>query len=428
MTERLHQLAARVYNTPLLIHPDKALVIESVLRRWAAGDAPKPAALLDGEGGAGDGRRRVYRVTPGGTALIPVVGTLVHRGAWIGAYSGMTSYQGLSRQLAEARADDAVRAVMLDIDSPGGEAAGMFELSRMVRAVDAEKPVWAMANEGAFSAAYGLAAGGSRILAPESAMAGSIGVIALHMDESKRDEKEGVVYTPIYAGAHKADFSSHAPLADDARARIQALVDEHYRQFVALVSELRGLPAEAVRATEAGIFMAGEARGRGLIDGVATLSEAVAELEAETNGRNRVITHTRASARVTERSVAMSREREDVPADKPETSAATEADLTAAREAGIQAGVEQERARVAAILEHPEAEGRTELAHKAVATGLSVEHAAEMLAASPKSVPGVLTSLQGAGNPDLRPDTPDDVEPDSPQAIEASWDRAFGRA
>ncbi|MCC5809868.1 MAG: S49 family peptidase [Ectothiorhodospiraceae bacterium] len=385
MVERLAQLAPRIYNTPLLVDWQKAVIIEEVLWRWSAGETPKPEAAL---GGARAAEQRTYFVTDRGVAVVPVVGTLVHRGAWIGSYSGMTSYQGLARQFTEAARDDGVRGIVLDLDSGGGEAAGMFELARLIRQVDGEKPVWAVSNESMFSAAYGLGSAARRVLAPESALAGSIGVIAMHQDRSEKNKRDGVRYTPVFAGARKADMSPHAPLSDAARERLQAIVDSSYQQFVGLVAHHLGITEQAVRDTEADIFMTHEAQRIGLVHGVSTLGDAIAELEADVNRSSRIITPSRASARAaTERTTTMDPKTET--ADKPEQSAITEADLQAARaegyQEGLKTGAEQERVRVSGILEHPEAEGRTALAHKAVSTGLTVEQAADLLAASPKT-------------------------------------------
>lgn len=105
-------------------------------------------------------------------------------------------------------------------------------------------------------------------------------MIALHVDESKRDARLGLQYTAVIAGQHKADFSSHEPLSDQALARIQSVVDDQYGLFVAAVARYRGLSEDAVRGTEAQIFTAPEALDIGLIDGIATLADVLCMLSS----------------------------------------------------------------------------------------------------------------------------------------------------
>jgi ClpP class serine protease len=125
----------------------------------------------------------------------------------------------------------------------------------------------------AYSAAYWLAAAAERVYVPITGGVGSIGAVALHVDQSKRDKMMGYTYTFMYAGAKKVDLNSHQPLSDRGRARLQAEVDRFYGLFVADVAKDRGLSAEAVRATQAGLLTPTEAQDGGYVDGViATLS------------------------------------------------------------------------------------------------------------------------------------------------------------
>ena len=87
-----------------------------------------------------------------GVAVIEVSGVLVHRGAWVGQSSGPTSYEGIAAQLGAAASDPAMRGIALEIDSFGGEVAGVFDLADAIRAARSAKPVWAFVAEHAFSA------------------------------------------------------------------------------------------------------------------------------------------------------------------------------------------------------------------------------------------------------------------------------------
>lgn len=161
----------------------------------------------------------------------------------------------------------------------------MFELAERIRAASQIKPIWAHANDAAYSAAYALAAACQRLTLSQTAGVGSIGVIALHVDQSVKDAKDGLNYTAVFAGSHKNDFSPHEPLSPQAATALQAEVDRLYDIFVAQVAQMRGLEPDAVRATEAGLFYGEQAVAAGLADAVrpfdAVLTEFTEALAAQ---------------------------------------------------------------------------------------------------------------------------------------------------
>ena len=269
----LPHIASRVLDTPLVIGQAKLEAILAVIGPRIGIETPAPAVMN------GDGRRRgANLVTPEGIAVIPVFGTLVKRAGDIEAASGLTSYGHLEEQILDAATDPAVRAVLLDIDSPGGEAAGVFDLSDLVYEARSLKPVWAVADEEAFSGAYAIASAAERLIVPRTGGLGSIGVVALHVDRSARDDMEGFRTTTVYAGARKNDFNPHETLKDGARHTLQTEVDRVYGLFVDTVARNRGLTVDAVRATEAGLFFGEDAVRAGLADEVGTLRDALAAL------------------------------------------------------------------------------------------------------------------------------------------------------
>ncbi len=159
-----------------------------------------------------------------GIAVIEIAGTLVHRGAWIGQSSGLTSYEGIAAQLQAALADPAIRGIALDIDSFGGEVAGAFDLADRIRAARTQKPVHAFVADHALSAAYALASQADRIILPRTGAVGSIGVVAMHSDMSGALDQKGIAVTLIHAGAHKVDANPYQPLPEAVRDRIAARV------------------------------------------------------------------------------------------------------------------------------------------------------------------------------------------------------------
>ena len=380
------QIAMRVFNTPLLLMPDRAETIATVLagRLGTAPlveiDAIRPkAALLDGDPSEAE---QPYTVVDG-TAIIPIVGELVNRGSWLDALSGLTSYEGLAAALKQAANDPTVSGIVLDIDSPGGEAAGAMEAGALVRRVADAKPVVAYVNGMAASAANAIAAGAPKIVVAPSATVGSIGVVMLHVDRSEQMAKAGLKPTLIQKGKFKTDGSSLAPLPADAQGRIETLLDVVYGLFTSSVATHRSaLTVDAVRATEAGLFIGQSAVDAGLADQVGTLEDAVRCLAPARNAtplmlgqENRTMT--------------------DV----------TKADHDAALLSAGSASASAERTRIAAIVGHAEAEGRAKLAqHLAFSTTMSPDAAAEVLKASAKEqvapaadAGGLLAEMAAAG-------------------------------
>ena len=286
-------IAARMFDTSLMIAPDKAAVIAEAMgprliglpdggavtlighsapvaaEMWQA--RPTASFLGDEIGRALQGRddHRAYSIVEG-VAIIPVTGTLVRRGAFLGESSGMTSYEGLSAMLRTAGSDPRVRAVALEIDSFGGEAAGIFDLCAQIRELRGVKPVRAFVADYALSAGYAIASQADHITIPPFGMAGSIGVLMLHADFSKQMEKDGVKITMIHSGAHKVDGNPYEPLPDAIRTSIQKKNDAMWASFAELVGEGRAGRMNAIDAlrTEAAVFTGEEAVKANLADDV----------------------------------------------------------------------------------------------------------------------------------------------------------------
>ncbi len=402
MTRDLAHVAVLAFNTPLLMHPRKAEVIASVLAKRMSGVAPmldvaaaKAEAEADRAGRSQmldrfDGERRGPTVKNAfgetytqhryfyrnGLALITVEGTLVNRGAYIGASSGMTSYEGVRAQIASAAADRDVRTILLDLASPGGEATGAFGMADFVRAVAAEKQVVAFVNGMAASAAYAMASGASRIVTTRDGVSGSIGVVLLHLDRSRQLDKMGVVPTLIHAGGHKVDGNPFEPLPDAVRADMQREVDQLYAMFIATVAQGRkGLTEAAIRATEARAFIGADAVAAGLADDIGTIDDFVASFEPRGW-----------ASRATTRGATMSQNEGLPAAEAGIAKEAHEAAIAQARADGMKAGAEAERARIGAIVGSEQAKGREALAnHLAFKTETGADAALAMLEASPAS-------------------------------------------
>lgn len=264
--------------------------LESVLQRAeGAGDGlgvwdpPEPevigASAIPGRSNlTGFDESRVPRLPKvgGQVAVICIRGIIgQHRG---GDYWADTFTETLDSQITMMVRNPAIGGIVLDIDSPGGIVYGVPELAETIRVASAVKPIYGVANGQAASAAYWLAASGSRIFGIPSAEAGSIGVWSTHSDFSKRYEEAGIKVTLVSAGEFKTEGNPFEPLTDAGKADMQASVDRYHEMFIADVALGRGISKAVVRESFGRGRMLGSeaAKSLGMIDGIATVSEVVA--------------------------------------------------------------------------------------------------------------------------------------------------------
>lgn len=274
------RIAEMLFNRPLMISESKLNVILHALGPRFSLDmaalptveAAQPSSQQRGSNG--------YSVS-GGVAMIGIHGPLMHRVMGSDYPSGgPTTYGEIQTAFDNAMNDPEVQSVVLDIDSPGGEVHGAFDLADHIYQSRGKKPITAVVNESAYSAAYLLASAADRITVPRTGGVGSIGVIATHADFSRAEDAAGITVTHIFAGSRKADFSPHHPLSDEAMTSLQAGVNETYALFVETVARNRRMSPDAVRDTQAGTFEGQKAVAIGLADEVATFAKAVSAAKA----------------------------------------------------------------------------------------------------------------------------------------------------
>lgn len=424
MPGQLLRLSHRLLNTPLLIHPAKAEIIlgalsgrigldASLFTADDVADAPDASRFV-GSARRADGTTSMMR-TADGVAVIPVLDTLVNRGAWLDSRSGLTSYEGIAAQLRAAGQDPDVRSVLLDISSPGGEAAGMAGLADMIRSVRQTKPVIAFVNDMAASAAYGIASAASEIVISPTSTLGSIGVVMLHADRSGELAAQGVKPTLIFAGSHKVDGNPFEPLSDAVRADLQASVDAHYRQFVDTVAQGRGtkLTTDMARATEARTFIGTEAVARGLADRIASFDEVLASLSEQNRSQT-----TRPSGR-NARKGGIQMSTNETPPD------AESAGISRAEhEAAVNLARQEERSRIAGIVNSEAAQGRMAQAIVlATETSLSLQESTRLLLAAPKESRIEALAARAGNGPELG-SSPNQQPHDRGARAEEGWKRA----
>jgi signal peptide peptidase SppA len=185
----------------------------------------------------------------GAVAIIPMQGVISNRMALMSDISapGGVSSELLMSQLRAAIADEGVKAIVLDCDSPGGNVHGTDEVSALIAANRGGKPIVAQVNANCASAAYWMCASCDEIVMTGSAEIGSIGVYTIHDDISAALEKVGIKKTLIGAGKFKGENAPFQPLSEEAQAYTQKRVDAYYSMFIERVAAGRGTDADAVR-------------------------------------------------------------------------------------------------------------------------------------------------------------------------------------
>jgi signal peptide peptidase SppA len=218
----------------------------------------------------------------GAVAIIPMYGLLSQRMSLMSDMSGGTSIDEMRGALRSALADSSVKAIVFDIDSPGGSVDGMPEFAAELRALrDGPVPLIGQVNTLAASAAYWLAAQMSEIVVTPSGEVGSIGVFAVHEDYSAADAAAGIKTTLISAGKYKVEGNEFEPLTDEARGAIQEQVDSFYQMFLADVAKGRRSTVQGVADGygEGRTFLAKKALAAGMVDRIDTLEATVRRLQ-----------------------------------------------------------------------------------------------------------------------------------------------------
>ncbi|WP_349966986.1 S49 family peptidase [Wolbachia endosymbiont of Armadillidium arcangelii] len=216
--------------------------------------------------------KHVTRDSENGIKVIPIHGILTKKSEAFDDVLGMTSYEKIREEIEEALINEEVETIILDIDSPGGEVNGLFDLSDFIYEARTKKRIVAIANDDAYSAAYAIASSAEKVLVTRTSGVGSIGVIASHVDQSGFDEKQGVKYTTVFAGKRKNDLNPHEPITSESMESLQGEVNRLYEMFVQLIARNRNLSMERIKSTEAGLYFGEKAIEIGLADGMTILS------------------------------------------------------------------------------------------------------------------------------------------------------------
>lgn len=262
---------------PWALTPAMHAVVAGILARHVAGESLTAAEIA----AAVESRRSLPQPVRGGAvALIPIRGVIAPRANMLSDVSGGTTFEGLTKALDTAMADDTIKTIIFDVDSPGGNVAGATEFARAVMKARVRKPIIAQANFLMASAAYWPMACATEIVASPSALVGSVGVMAMHEDISAALEKLGVRRQVITAGKFKGEGADGGPLTDEALAHITGMVNTAYTTFLGDVAKGRGVTVAQVRAGygEGRCIGAEQAKELGMVDRIGTLDDTLARV------------------------------------------------------------------------------------------------------------------------------------------------------
>ena len=284
-----HQLlVAEFLATPWALMPERLHALASVVMRWSAGIPAEADNMIrvQADRVIRETRRQTASAqSAGGIAVLPLYGVVTQRGNMVEDVSGpgSTSTQQFSSALRQFLADDTVGQILIDIDSPGGSVYGVAELADEIQSARTQKPVVAVANSLAASAAYWIGCSASEFYVTPGGEVGSIGVWQAHQDYSKALEESGVKTTLISAGKFKVEGNPYSPLDDEAQSFMQSRVDDYYAAFTKAVARGRGVPIAQVRdgMGQGRVLGADAALAQNMVDGIATFDDVLKKMRRD---------------------------------------------------------------------------------------------------------------------------------------------------
>ncbi|MFM0100307.1 S49 family peptidase [Paraburkholderia nemoris] len=261
---------------PWAILPPRLLALPDLAHQLHL-DTPTCARLL-AQPAVPLGHRELTR--NGVIVVLPLYGIVMQRASARDAAFGVLGLDRFAQAFRAALTDDSVGGILLDIDSPGGSVNGIAEFAEQVYLGRRRKPIMAVANSLAASAAYWIGSATSEFYVTPGGEVGSIGVHCVHEDWSKALNKAGVHTTLISAGRYKTEQSALAPLGHAAKAHIQSRIDAHYAAFTRDVAKHRGVDiSDALNGMGQGRLLdADRAQREDMVDGVATFDEVAKKL------------------------------------------------------------------------------------------------------------------------------------------------------
>lgn len=290
-------LIAEFLATPWALMPERLNAVAAVLTRWSSNTPASEDVMqrVAADRNAREARRQSNQVNGGGAgngiAVLPLYGVVTQRGNMVDDVSGpgSVSTQQFAASLRQALTDESVSQILIDIDSPGGSVYGVAELADEIISARVQKPVIAIANSLAASAAYWIGACASELHVTPGGEVGSIGVWQAHQDYSKAMDEAGVKTTLISAGKFKVEGNPYTPLDEDAQSFMQSRVEDYYAAFTKAVAKGRGVSIAQVRdgMGQGRVLGADAALASNMVDGIASLDDVVRKMRRNAKVQNK---------------------------------------------------------------------------------------------------------------------------------------------
>lgn len=277
------RVLAAFHSESWAIIPEKLQSIADLLEMRSEGrrlTAEEIAARI------GEPRRRFDNSKADRVAVLSLTGLLAPRANMFVESSGGTSLDAFGGLFDTAIRDRTIKAVVLDVDSPGGGVFGVEVLSRKIRNARSVKPITAVANSLAASAAFWIASAASEFFVMPGGQVGSVGVVGMHVDVSGAEKQAGIKTTLVHAGKHKVESSPYGSLKDGARAEVQRRVDQYHDTFIRELSLNRGVSEQTVRDKfgQGRVVSDRDALAAGMVDGVRAFDDVLAGVLAGKSG------------------------------------------------------------------------------------------------------------------------------------------------
>lgn len=287
-------LVSEFLSTPWALMPERIAAFAGLIARWSANvcTSPEVMAGIAADREARDAKKTSsMRAGGGGIAVIPLYGVVTQRGNAADdiSSSGGCSTQQFTQAMRQALADDTVGQILIDIDSPGGSVYGVQELANEIMNARQRKPVVAIANSLAASAAYWIGCCASELYVTPGGEVGSIGVWQAHQDYSQAMAEEGIKTTLISAGKYKVEGNPYTALDTEAQAFMQSRVNDYFGAFTKAVAKGRGVSIETVRngMGQGRVLGADAALAEKMVDGIATFDQVVRKMQANAKASTR---------------------------------------------------------------------------------------------------------------------------------------------
>ncbi|MBI9079182.1 MAG: S49 family peptidase [Pseudodesulfovibrio sp.] len=275
-TMRNNRIISVLTNEVWALEPGKLMQVAEFAQALVEGHSTN-GEMFARVAGDSDGASRPYFLTDSGVAVIGVDGVIGRRLNLFQSISGGCSTELLGKYIRAAAHDPAARAIVMDINSPGGGVFGLTDLVEIIRLARESKPVVAFTPETMCSAAYWIGSAADEMVCTVDAEVGSVGVACMHFDRSAKDEKDGVKRTILYAGEYKRISSDEKPLTEEGTAYLQQKVDQYYALFVEAVAANRGMSVEDVLANlaDGSTRIGAEAQAAGFVHHVGNMEFAI---------------------------------------------------------------------------------------------------------------------------------------------------------